>query len=180
MSDLIPVEKVKDLIAYDPVTGDLIWKNRPADLFQDEATSRRWNTKMAGKKAGGPDGIGYLRVSIFGRRVKSHIIAWAIYNGGWPEGHIDHINQNRADNRISNLREATHSQNLHNSPAPKSNTSGRRGVSWINQRNKWCAQIKVMNRKYHLGLFDRFEDAVMARSYAEEKFLGEFAYNGAA
>lgn len=91
---------------------------------------------------------------------------------------VDHIKtENKFDNRKSNLREVTVSQNGMNSKLNKNNTSGVTGVSWNKQKNKWNAYIMIDRKKYNLGYFDVFVDAVKVRKEAEEEYFGEFSYD---
>lgn len=92
---------------------------------------------------------------------------------------IDHIhgNQSRNDDRKSNLRIVTPSQNMMNKSLARNNISGVTGVSFIKNECKWCAQIRVNNKQINLGHFDSFEDAVKARKDAEEKYFGEYSYD---
>lgn len=92
---------------------------------------------------------------------------------------IDHIKgrQSRFDNRKSNLRICTHSQNMMNANIRTDNVSGATGVSWYKKSKKWEAYIQVQNKKIYLGLFDSFDDAVTARKQAEEKYFGEYSYD---
>lgn len=94
------------------------------------------------------------------------------------DGHyIDHINSNTSDNRKSNLRTATKSQNGMNRDLQSNNTSGNTGVYWHKKIGKWIAYITV-NREYiYLGSFNNFEDAVKARKEAEDKYFGEWSYD---
>jgi len=108
---------------------------------------------------------GYRKV-YFDRRVYyTHRLIWKLLYGEDPE-EIDHINGNRSDNRITNLRSVCHYENMRNSKQYSGNTSGVTGVSWCKDRPKWRAGIggKV------LGDFDRFEDAVAARKQAEKEY----------
>lgn len=90
---------------------------------------------------------------------------------------IDHINNNKFDNRKSNLRKVTASQNNMNKRLRQDSTSGYTGVYWGKQHNKWMAKIVVCGKQIHLGFFDNFEDAVKARKQAENKYFGEFSYD---
>ena len=94
---------------------------------------------------------------------------------------IDHINQDKKDNRKSNLRKATKSQNNSNIKRRSDNTSGYTGVKFENKTNKWKAQISLNNNRYHLGTFDTKEDAIIARNKAEieihKEFNGEIVRN---
>jgi hypothetical protein len=100
--------------------------------------------------------------------------------GGWPSADIDHVNQDRSDNRWVNLRAASRSQNVLNSGLHKNNTSGFRGVSWCKTRCRWVAHGKLDGKFYNLGLFDDLEDAAaVAQRWREENF-GIFAATGQA
>ena len=90
---------------------------------------------------------------------------------------VDHINHNKLDNRIKNLRICTPEQNAMNTAPKKSNKSGRVGVFWSERDKLWYAQIKVNRKTVHLGSFKKFEDAVKARKKAEIHYRGEYAYN---
>lgn len=91
---------------------------------------------------------------------------------------IDHINLNKNDNRKINLRTCTHQQNNCNKKESKYNTSGHRGVQWEKRYNKWRARISVNGKDIHLGLFEDYDNAVAARTAAEEKYYKEFRYKG--
>lgn len=95
-----------------------------------------------------------------------------------PEGMIvDHINHDTFDNRRSNLRIVTPSQNNMNRSMSKNNKSGIKGVFFVKSRNKWRAEIHYCKKKIHLGIFHTLQEAVDARREAEEKYFGEHAYN---
>lgn len=102
-------------LSYDPETGVLTWRDRPREHFPTEKAWRAWNEQRAARPVNAPGGANYLRVNLTvgGRKriLLSHRIAWAMVNGRWPPDEIDHINRNRADNRLANLREATHLEN---------------------------------------------------------------------
>ncbi len=85
-------------------------------------------------------------------------------------GHIDHINGDRGDNRISNLRVVTSTENNRNKAINKNNTSGVTGVTWSKSRRKWIAQIHIGKIGKALGGFDRVEDAIAARKNAETRY----------
>lgn len=90
---------------------------------------------------------------------------------------IDHINHNKLDNRKQNLRVTTCSQNLMNHKVFKNNTSGVSGVCFLNNKNKWKVRITVNYKVINIGSFDNYEDAVIARKQAEEKYFGEYSYS---
>ena len=118
---------------------------------------------------------GYVVVTMMGARLRAHRIAWAWMTGKWPENDIDHINGDRTDNRFSNLRQATRSQNLQNSGLRPTNKTGQTGVHFCHQRKKYVAQIRVNKATFPLGRFQTLEAAIAARKLAEKKFYGEFA-----
>ena len=99
---------------------------------------------------------------------------------GTPEGlSTDHINHDKLDNRKSNLRSCTSSQNQRNRGNPVNNTSGRKGVVWHGLRNKWTARIQHNKQMIYLGLFESKADAIKAREEAENKYHKEFSYSNA-
>ena len=104
----------------------------------------------------------------------THRLAWMMIHGA-PTADIDHIDGNRTNNRISNLRAATRSENLANARKHAHNTSGAKGVYFDRQRGKYQAHITHQYKYYHLGRFDTFEQAVAARRDAAERMHGKFA-----
>jgi hypothetical protein len=149
---------------YNPENGELRWR----------IGSRR---RAAGKLAGTSNKTekGRISVGFRNRDYKGHIIAWVCQTGEWPTHQIDHINEDPSDNRWSNIREATKSENMRNITRIKSNTSGHKGVSFHRQTAKWKASIKVDGVQYHLGLFSTVEDAAHAYAKAAQKLHGVFA-----
>jgi hypothetical protein len=94
---------------------------------------------------------------------------------GTPEDYqTDHINGDGLDNRRSNLRDATHNQNQHNSRTPVNNTSGVKGVQWHSQRAKWHARIGVGGKSRSLGLFASLDEAKAAYEKASAELHGDF------
>jgi hypothetical protein len=144
----LTVEMLRSLLDYDPDTGIFWWRVQP---------SRR---AKAGEAAGCVDSYGYTCIRINGMQFKAHRLAWLHFHGLWPEQQIDHLNGNRADNRIANLRDVSRSMNLQNQTRPqKSNTSGFLGVSWKKGKNRWQALIMVNGRNQHIGYFNTAEAA---------------------
>ena len=152
----LTAEYLRSILSYDPETGVFTWK---------VSTSRR-------VKAGSPDGGGYLRISVQSRRYLAHRLAWFYVYGTWPEDQLDHINRNRSDNRIANLRDVSHKQNHQNAGKRSDNTSGHPGVSWHKRDSKWQAQIKHSYKRIHLGYFKTMEEAIAARKAGELKYWG--------
>ena len=174
MPDKKPLDAciLSELLEYDCLTGSLLWLERSRRWFDSDKNWKGWNTRHAGTAAfTARDTHGYHHGSIFGKLYRAHRVAWALHYGEWPSDQIDHINRDRADNRISNLREASPVQNARNSSVRKDNESGASGVRKRGDCNRWEAHIggagsKGKDRRY-LGLFETFEDALAARRAAE-------------
>ena len=174
-------ELLRQLLDYDPETGVLTWRERPVSMFGagshgQESEAKRWNRKNAGKQVGSPS-QGYLRCGIGGIFILTHRIVWAITYGAWPDGEIDHINHDRSDNRLVNLRLVTKTENNRNQRKQKNNTSGVTGVIWDKRAQMWRARIYRDGQWRHLGLFKDFEDASLARRAAETE-LGYHVNHG--
>lgn len=165
-------EVLRQLLRYEPDTGKLFWKERPEG-------PAAWNGRFAGKEAiSSPDGFGYLHGRVDYIPVRAHRVIFAMVYGYWPEAQVDHINGDRSDNRIENLRGATWSENQRNKGTQSNNKSGAKGVYWNAQRRKWHAQIKVNGDTLYLGRFARLEDARMAYQQAAKDYHGDFARFG--
>lgn len=150
------------LVTYDPETGIITW-NRREELTRGD---KMFNKRFAGKECGRINTNGY-RVICFHHEgnlhiLKSHRLAWMIKYGILPDGDIDHVNRNRTDNRISNLRDVSRSINQRNSSMQRNNTSGVTGVSWHKTKGKWRATACVDGRDRHLGLFVSIQEAAVA------------------
>lgn len=157
------------MIKHERLVELFIYLRRSGDFIRRISTGRNGCHK-AGEYAGTIQNHGYLVISIDKRRYMAHRLAWFYVNGTWPKGDLDHINGDKLDNRISNLREATRKQNMQNVRRHKHNTSGHKGVAWHPQRNKWRAYIFDSYRQIHLGLFDSKEAAFAARLKAEKQY----------
>lgn len=150
---------VRRLVNYDPLTGNFTWRPRPEN--------KSWSARWAGKKAfTAVDSNGYFQAEMLGRKIRAHRAAWIYCMGHIPD-QIDHINGNRQDNRLSNLRSVSNRDNNRNFGVPKNNKSGVMGVRVEKRTGKWVAQIANNNRFMHLGTFDNYFDAVCARKSAE-------------
>lgn len=149
------LQEIAKAMAYNPATGELIWA-------RDVSARVR-----AGMAAGTVCKGGYRVVGLNRRYVKAHRLAFFIINGREPVGVIDHINGDKLDNRIENLRECSHSENGQNSRKQKNNSSGYAGVHWHKRRQLWVASIRHQRKGIHLGYFAEKEDAYAA--YLAEK-----------
>lgn len=113
-----------------------------------------------------------LEATINSKSKKLHRLVLNINN---PTIFIDHVNGNPLDNRKSNIRIATGSQNGINRGLPKNNTSGHKGVNWRNMDKKWQARLSVNGKRISLGMFKTKEEAALAYNEAAIKYFGEFA-----
>jgi hypothetical protein len=113
-----------------------------------------------------------------GKTYYVHRLAWFFVHGVMPGNQVDHINGVKGDNRIANLRNATQSQNLANTPAKRDNTSGAKNVHWCNTRRVWVAKVKRDGKTRHAGDFHDYESAVVAAYLARVAVHGEFANHG--
>ena len=151
------VERLKETLHYDPETGVFTGKVARGNI-------------SVGKKVGGLHGSGYSYFMVDGKRVGAHRLAWLYTYGVWPKKHLDHINGDRNDNRIVNLREATNAENHQNRKKPKNNTSGYMGVTYHKGQQKWYAQISVENKRKYLGSFETPEEAFDAYLNAKKLY----------
>lgn len=154
-------------LTYSPDTGEFVWLRRPE-------MPASWNGKWAGKPAGNVD-QGYVRIGLFGRRFKAHVLAWLIMSGEWPGGEVDHINRVRNDNRWVNLRLANDHQNACNRSLRSDNSTGHVGVTIRPDTGRYQASICHLGRKHHIGVFDTIQEAAAARDAAAIRLHGEFA-----
>ena len=155
----IAVDKARELLTYDATTGLLTWNVR-----RDRPKS--WNSRYANKPAGRVSN-GYISLSINGSSHQAHRVAWFLFYGVNPDGFIDHINGDRSDNRIDNLRLVSDSENKKNRRLQKNNSSGVPGVSL--RGSGWRVRIKSNGKELFLGSFDNFFDAVCARKSTQNK-----------
>jgi hypothetical protein len=151
---MVTQEKVRRLFDYQ--NGKLIRRVKTGD-----------NTRV-GQEAGSTNTLGYRVVSVDNRHQYVHRVVWLYWHGYLPEHGIDHINRDKTDNRIENLREVGKACNARNTGNPRNNTSGIKGIKWFEKTKKWRVGIYVSGRTIHLGYHaDRLE-AVCHRLAAEQ------------
>jgi hypothetical protein len=163
--------ELMELLHYDQLTGVFRWKKsrsngvKPGDVA-GTVTKRQ----------------GYLRIFInlkgYRKGYLAHRLAWLYVYGSMPSDHIDHINGNKADNRIENLRQASNTTNHWNEAIRSTNKSGHKGVFWHTQSKRWRASCRVGGKPEVLGQFERIEDAVEAVRKFRERHHGEYANHG--
>ncbi len=162
----LTAEQLREILHYDPDTGLFVW-----------AQSRGKKTAK-GKAAGSIDNYGYVVIRFDGSLWKGHRLAWLYMTGEWPKVVVDHENLIRADNRWTNLRDATKGLNAANSKLAANNKAGFKGVSKHKKVPMWVAQITVNQKKIYLGLFRTPEEAHAVYMAAARKYFGEFANAG--
>lgn len=154
MSKLINRERLVSMLNYDPDSGVFTW-------LVDSGKN-----KTKGRVAGCTRSDGYIFIGVDGTQFRAHRLAWFYFYGVWPR-QIDHIDGCRNNNRLSNLREVSASQNNRNRGISDNNSSGVVGVYWFKRTGMWRAQIKSGGKNIHLGYFKSIEDAATARFTAE-------------
>lgn len=120
---------------------------------------------------------GYVVMKFMKKTIFVHRIIFLFHHGYLPK-YVDHINGNKSDNRIENLRDVTHCQNMMNIKKYSLNTSGYKGVSFHKRSKKWVAQIKFNKQRIYLGLFDCAQKAYDAYCFKAKELHGEYANLG--
>lgn len=145
-------ERLRQKYLYDPETG----------VFTRNTS---WGRRKAGDVAGCISPQGYRYLVFNGRATPAHRLAWLWVHNEWPSGDIDHINRDRLDNRIENLRCVSRSVNCHNIPAR--GHSGEKGVTASSKGKRWDARIMINRKPIYLGQYATKEEAAAARKGAE-------------
>lgn len=159
---MISREELRELLNYDPETGIFRWRKSIN------------NRVKVGDIPHATAGKGYYTVQIYGQRYYLHRLAFFYMTGEWPKQCVDHKNGVVTDNRWSNLRHASVSQNAWNMRCQTRAASPYKGV-WLNKRiNRWTAEITVNKKKRYLGSFLTQEEAAFAYQEAAKKLQGEF------
>ena len=141
--------ELKRFLSYDPKTG----------MFTRRIGS---GTARIGDEAGCIRSDGYRIISVGGISYLAHRLAWLHVYGSMPKNDTDHIDRNRGNNAIDNLRDISHSANLHNSKRYKNNKSGLRGACWIEGRKMWLSSITSSGRNVFIGYFGSKREAAEA------------------
>jgi hypothetical protein len=157
---MITQEKLKELVEYKD--GQLIAKVKWADKVKVGAPL---GTKNSG---------GYIQISIQKKRYYAHRLVFVYHYGSYP-AYIDHIDGDKSNNRIENLRPASLHQNNYNIKTPKSNKSGVKNVHWNKKNNNWNVTMAANNKSMYFGSFDNLELAALVAEEARNLYHKEFA-----
>lgn len=153
---MITQEQLKHILHYDPDTGIFTWKINSGRAVKN-------------KQAGSVNPNGYLNIKIDRKLYKAHRLAFLYIHGYLPD-EVGHDNQEKTDNRIVNLIDLSHSENMKNKKIYKNNKSGTPGVTWHKRIKKWQAHIRVNNKSIHLGFFSDLNEAKESREKAKKDF----------
>lgn len=157
-SDQITQKELKKVLRYDPNTGFFTWK----------VTDR---TKLDGECTGTKKPSGYIQIRCNNIYYYAHRLAWLYTYGVHPAGELDHINGVKHDNRITNLRVCTRSENMMNRKLQSNNTTGQAGIYYSKPMDKWCARVKIDGKYKYLGSYPTKEEAGgVADAYRRKEF----------
>lgn len=154
----ITQRELMDLFEYDSLSGEFFIKKKYNTLYNVGDSPKTVNKD------------GYYQLRINNKMYTQHRLAWLYVYGEFPDGDIDHVNHNRMDNRIENLRVVSRAENNRNIKKRGNNTSGTNGVWWNCQNNKWIAEGARDGVKHYLGSFDCIVEAAKVRKQFDEEF----------
>lgn len=169
---LIPQGHLREIFEYRD--GVLFWK-------YDSRRLKQWNTRYAGKKAGWDGNLGYTNIYFVAREsnglsrdrnIARHRLVYCFFHGHYPP-QVDHINGNRGDDRIENLRAATATQNCANRRKMNNNTTGCPGVR-LHCDGHYEARVQFAGKRHNVGFFRTLEEARIAIVAASKKIKGEW------
>lgn len=142
LNNSVSHERLLELLSYNPETGLFTWRESRTNGIRENS--------LAGSK----HNSGYITISVDGVPYQAHRLAWFYIYAEWPIGELDHINRERADNRVSNLRNISKAGNQYNIGLPKHNRSGCLNVFWNAPTGKWKVHMKVLGKNYFGGSFE--------------------------
>lgn len=154
----LSAQRLREILDYDPETDT--WTRVHSPMRPD----------LVGKTADAVTDKGYRSIKIGPKRYLGHRLVWLWHTGSLPPGHIDHIDGNRLNNRIENLREASRAVNAQNQrSAHRNNKSGYAGVHLVPERGKYMAKLSLGGRRHFLGYFNTAEEAYGAYLAAKRR-----------
>lgn len=166
---------LRECFDYDAATGALTWRIRPREHFKGGAGWHNFNNQFANRPAGLADKSGHIEVKLNGKGYQIARVIWAMQTGQMDFGLIDHIDGGPKNNRMSNLRLATHAQNARNRSHSSRNSSGVTGVTYHSQSGKWWARVTVGGKTHSFGLHKTVEGAAQVTYEAKQRLFGEYA-----
>jgi len=159
--DLIPHTLLLLILDYNPITGQFLQLIRTSHRVKVGDVAGVFNKSL-----------GYRIVCILGKKYLEHRLAWFYVHGKWPSLEIDHINGDRSDNRLANLRDISHADNMRNiTKINSANTSGYTGVYWNKKSKNWQAKTVAHGKQVHLGFFDDPKQASAVRDAYVKNFV---------
>lgn len=150
---------LRECFEYDPMSGVATWLERPIEHFETCRARATWNSNRAWGKVGSKNNNGYYSTFINNEPYLLHRLIWKWWYGTEPLI-IDHIDRDKTNNRIVNLRSVTRHQNCHNRNMNNNNTSGYAGIDHI--RGRWRARTQLNKETIHIGLYDTLNEAIAA------------------
>jgi hypothetical protein len=172
MKKLLTQERLRQVLDIDLGAGVLVWKERGIEGFSSERSRRSWNAKNAGKVAGSIDGRvkhGYRIIGIDGALYAAHRLVWFYAHGQMPAQTIDHIDGNKLNNALANLRDVSQRDNCRNRAVRRDSKTGVTGVI-IKPSGRYQAQIGLGGRTRPIGTYETLEAAQAARKHADRKY----------
>ena len=159
--------QIEPLLTYDPLSGEFHWKRSRGGRKAGSRAGHLQTFKESGKK--------YWVIRIHNQLILASRLAWAFMKGEWAK-EVDHKDGDSTNDIFSNLRSATHSQNMSNTHRRRDNKSGYKGVSWDEINKKWVVRIRVPNGRYeNLGRFSNAAEGHQAYCARATELYGEFA-----
>ena len=159
------IKYAKEHLSFNFETGEILWVKYP----------KNYNKVNKPRIAGRLHYSGYRIVCLMNKQYMAHRLIWAVYYNKWPNGSIDHIDGNKSNNSINNLRIATRSQNAYNCGPKKISSSGYKNVQWDKDANKWRVRVTAYGKRYHVGRFNTLDDAKDAANKFMTEHHKEFA-----
>ena len=178
----LPVEMIRESFTLDSLSpSHLRWKERPRHHFKSDRGWKIFNAKFAGNAAGSVfttrRGNKYFQVGFGGGNYFAHRFVYALAYGVDPgDSLIDHQDRNGLNNTPANLRLSTHTENGQNRGKNKNNSSGKKGVTWCKDHQKWQVNIRINGIKCQIGRFASLDDASAAYDRAALHHFGSFCH----